>query len=743
MNNGYFGMVRQWQELFWDKRYSAVEMGPSPDWPKLAEAFGGTAAWTTRPRSRARCATRSPTEGPVLLDVHVTKEENCYPMIPAGAAARDMVGWADGSRNPRPDQASRTSRPRAQLTGRKHILSILVENRPGVLARIAGLFSRRGFNIDTLAVGPTEDPDISRITLTLDGAVHPIDQVTKQLHKLVNVIKIRDMEPDETIAREMALFKVSAPVESRGEIMQFAEIFRAKIVDVSRRSLTDRGHRHAGQDRGLRADDPPARPDRDGAHGRGRDRPLQARRLAACSRARRPTVRSPRSTRLAERARGRPRRLASVTVELAETVDPAAAVFGSRLASDRWFCWEQPDGGLRARRRWAAPTRSVSRGEDRFADVGRACAEIARARLADEPADLPRGRRAGLGRRLRLRARRRPAPQWSSLPPALLVLPELSLVRAGGRALLTVSALVAAAGERAATRLAPARLAARARAAAARPAPDRRVAIRSVAPAERYEATVAAARDRIRAGELEKIVLAREVAVDAPAAHDPAAALRRPARAVPGLLLLLRRLARGRVLRRQPRAPRPPPRRRRRDRRPRGLDPPQRRPRGRRPPRRAAAAQRQGPQRARIVARRIERTLRPHSVWVEAGPEPGLVKVANIQHLATPIRAQLAEPRSAIELAALLHPTPAVGGEPRDRALAAIDELEEHGPRLVRRAGRLDGRRRGRRVLRRAALARCSATAAPTSTRAPASSPTPTPRPSSPRPRSSSGRCCR
>ncbi|HMC05822.1 MAG TPA: acetolactate synthase small subunit [Solirubrobacterales bacterium] len=124
------------------------------------------------------------------------------------------------------------------LTGRKHILSLTVENKPGVLARIAGLFSRRGFNIDTLAVGPTEDPDVSRITLTLDGAVHPIDQVTKQLHKLVNVIKIRDMEPDQTISREMALFRVQAAVESRAEIMQFAEIFRAKIVDVSRRSLT-------------------------------------------------------------------------------------------------------------------------------------------------------------------------------------------------------------------------------------------------------------------------------------------------------------------------------------------------------------------------------------------------------------------------------------------------------------------------------------------------------------------------
>src|SRR5947199_3565832 len=124
------------------------------------------------------------------------------------------------------------------LTGRKHILSLLVENKPGVLARIAGLFSRRGSNIDTLAVGPTEDPDVSRITLTVDGAVHPIDQVTKQLHKLVNVIKIRDMEPGATVSREMALFRVSAPVESRAEIMQFAEIFRANIVDVSRKTMT-------------------------------------------------------------------------------------------------------------------------------------------------------------------------------------------------------------------------------------------------------------------------------------------------------------------------------------------------------------------------------------------------------------------------------------------------------------------------------------------------------------------------
>jgi acetolactate synthase-1/3 small subunit len=123
-------------------------------------------------------------------------------------------------------------------TGRKHILSILVENKPGVLARVAGLFARRGFNITTLAVGPTDDPTVSRITITVDGAAHPIDQVTKQLHKLVNVIKIRDLEPEETIAREMALFKVSADGSSRAEIMQLADIFRSRIIDVSSRTVT-------------------------------------------------------------------------------------------------------------------------------------------------------------------------------------------------------------------------------------------------------------------------------------------------------------------------------------------------------------------------------------------------------------------------------------------------------------------------------------------------------------------------
>ncbi|MGI8556792.1 MAG: acetolactate synthase small subunit [Solirubrobacteraceae bacterium] len=122
-------------------------------------------------------------------------------------------------------------------TGRKHVLSILVENKSGVLSRIAGLFARRGFNIDTLTVGPTDDEQISRITLTVDGAVHPIDQVTKQLHKLINVLKIRDLEPADTVTRELALFKIAAEGPQRAEVLQFCEIFRGKAVDARKRSL--------------------------------------------------------------------------------------------------------------------------------------------------------------------------------------------------------------------------------------------------------------------------------------------------------------------------------------------------------------------------------------------------------------------------------------------------------------------------------------------------------------------------
>jgi len=120
----------------------------------------------------------------------------------------------------------------------KHTLAVLVENHAGVLSRVAGLFSRRGFNIVSLAVGVTENPDISRITIVVDGDEYTVEQVSKQLNKLIDVIKVKKMEDSDSVSRELALIKVSANAETRSEIMQLVEIFRAKIVDVSKNTLT-------------------------------------------------------------------------------------------------------------------------------------------------------------------------------------------------------------------------------------------------------------------------------------------------------------------------------------------------------------------------------------------------------------------------------------------------------------------------------------------------------------------------
>ena len=120
----------------------------------------------------------------------------------------------------------------------KHILSVLVENKPGVLTRVAGLFARRGFNIESLVVGESEDPRLSRMTITIDGAEQPIDQVTNQLHKLINVVKIRDLDPESRVARELALMRINADGDKRTEVLQLAEIFKAKVVDVDRKTLT-------------------------------------------------------------------------------------------------------------------------------------------------------------------------------------------------------------------------------------------------------------------------------------------------------------------------------------------------------------------------------------------------------------------------------------------------------------------------------------------------------------------------
>ena len=114
-----------------------------------------------------------------------------------------------------------------------HTLSVLVENKPGVLARIAGLFSRRGFNIDSLAVGPTEHPEISRMTIVVNVEQSPLEQVTKQLNKLVNVIKIVELEPSAAVQRELLLVKVRADTGSRSSVLETVQLFRAKVVDVA------------------------------------------------------------------------------------------------------------------------------------------------------------------------------------------------------------------------------------------------------------------------------------------------------------------------------------------------------------------------------------------------------------------------------------------------------------------------------------------------------------------------------
>ncbi len=120
----------------------------------------------------------------------------------------------------------------------QHTLSVLVENKPGVLTRVTSLFARRGFNIDSLAVGVTEDPTLSRITIVVSAADTPIEQITKQIYKLIDVIKVQDLDPKESIERELVLFKVNAAPERRHEVIEVANVFRAKIVDVGRNSLT-------------------------------------------------------------------------------------------------------------------------------------------------------------------------------------------------------------------------------------------------------------------------------------------------------------------------------------------------------------------------------------------------------------------------------------------------------------------------------------------------------------------------
>ena len=380
---------------------------------------------------------------------------------------------------------------------------------------------------------------------------------------------------------------------------------------------------------------------------------------------------------LGRAARAGGRRLVSATVELDGGIDPVAIVAGSRLASDRWFCWEQPDRGFSLTGVGTA-AEVTSRGPDRFQDLAAGCLAVARDRVAAEPDDLPAGAGPLWAAGFSFAPDGGTEPIWSSLPPALANLPELALARTGERMFATASVVTdadapEAALERLARRLGSLR---EAPLTPQDPHPSAATGIVGRHAPERYERIVAAAVQRIRSSELDKVVLARELTVEAPAAHDPAGlfgALRglfpscfcfcfgTPEAAFIGASpeLLVRRS--GPVAATVALAGTTS----------RSADPAVDDHLGEAMLRSPKVRDEHG-----IVVRRISRTLRPHAVWVHAEGEPFVVKVGNLQHLATPIRAQLAEARSAIELAGILHPTPAIGGEPREPALALISELE-------------------------------------------------------------------
>jgi isochorismate synthase len=371
------------------------------------------------------------------------------------------------------------------------------------------------------------------------------------------------------------------------------------------------------------------------------------------------------------------RRLVSATVEIDPAVDPTALASGSRLASDRWFCWEQPDRGF-ALAGLGTAAEVVSRGEERFHDLADGCARVMRDRIASEPDGLPAGAGPLWATGLAFSPEGGAEATWSSLPPALALLPEIAIARSEDRAFLTASLVLepgrsAELRERIAGRLAGLRSAALT---PADPHPSRGASVSGRHPPERYERIVRAAVERIRAGEVSKVVLARQLTVEAPAAIDPGAmvgSLRdlfpscfcfcfgTPEAAFVGASpeLLVRRS--GAVAATVALAGTTS----------RSADPAVDDHLGEAMLRSPKVRDEHG-----IVVRRIERSLRPHSVWIHAEGEPFVIKVGNLQHLATPIRAQLAESRSAVELAGHLHPTPAIGGEPRARALELISELE-------------------------------------------------------------------
>ena len=446
--------------------------------------------------------------------------------------------------------------------------------------------------------------------------------------------------------------------------------------------------------------------------------------------------------------RAHPIALVAVTVPIDAEVDLSAAVLAARRADDRFACLEQPDrDGFVLATLGQAVTLEAA-GPRRFADVAAEARELGRAAFADDLADDPaRPPAAGpvfVGG-FAFADGGGSSPEWSGLPPACLVLPELALVRQGGEARLTLCALVQADDD---VDGVMERLLARVGELAESsmplldPDPVERTRVASAAPPSHYEHAVERAVEWIRAGGLEKIVLAREVRAHAPRDHDPGAvlgALRElfpacycwcvgsPEAAFVGASpeLLVRRdgqRAQTVALAGTTRRSADP-----------AVDD-------------HLGEQLLGSEKDReeqaIVARRIERTLAPVSLWVAVAEDPVLVKVHNVQHLATPIRAQLADPVPAVELAGLLLPTPAVGGEPREAP------SRSSRPSRASTAAGTRGRLAGPTSPRTASSAwrsgaRSCAAASPTCMQAVALSGIPCRPRSLPRARSSSRRCCR
>ena len=235
INNSSLGMVRQWQTLFYEGRYSNTDLNTGhdtvriPDFVKLADAYG-CASLPLRTRRGHR---RHHPEG----------AGDQRP--PRGHRLRgepQLHGVADGPRRSqqRPDPGCPQHDPgmgRGGLSMTRHTLSVLVEDKPGVLTRVASLFARRAFNINSLAVGPTEVPGISRMTVVVDADGDLIEQVTKQLNKLVNVIKIVELTSESSVQRDHILVKVRADAATRLQVTQAADLFRASVVDVSTDSV--------------------------------------------------------------------------------------------------------------------------------------------------------------------------------------------------------------------------------------------------------------------------------------------------------------------------------------------------------------------------------------------------------------------------------------------------------------------------------------------------------------------------